>query len=394
MSLAVYLHWPYCLSKCPYCDFNSHVRTGVSIPTWSEALPAAITAERHWLGAVGYGIKPVSSIFFGGGTPSLMPAELVARLIATVEREFGFTEGVEITLEANPNSVEVERFKAYRDAGVNRISIGVQSFDEPSLRFLGRGHSGAEARRAIELGQRLFSRISFDLIYGLPNQTVADWETQLRQALAIGTDHLSLYQLTIEQGTAFATAFGRGDFVLPEPDLAALHYEATEAITAAAGLPAYEVSNYARPGQESRHNLTYWKYGDYLGIGPGAHGRVTLHNPETGELQKFATRQEKLPEAWLKSDFLVNGGHCEVTAITGREKLTEHLMMGLRLTRGIDRQSFIRQNGRDVTEVLAHDRLAALVAEGDLVIEPERFYLTLQGRLRLNLVLDYLLGAE
>ncbi|MCX8502053.1 MAG: radical SAM family heme chaperone HemW [Alphaproteobacteria bacterium] len=394
MSLAVYLHWPYCLSKCPYCDFNSHVRAGVSYDRWLQALPEAITAQRQWLDAQAYGRPLVSSIFFGGGTPSLMPPELVARLIANVEREFILAPDAEITLEANPNSVEVEKFKGFRDAGVNRISIGVQSFDDAALSFLGRGHSQAEARQAIDLAQKIFSRVSFDLIYGLPNQAVADWEAQLQAALAIGTDHLSLYQLTIEQGTAFATAHGRGDIVLPPSDYAADLYEATEAITTAAGLPAYEVSNYARPGQESRHNLIYWNYGDYLGIGPGAHGRVTLHNRQTGESQKFATRQEKLPEAWLNSDLHDTGGHCEVTAIAPPEKLTELMMMGLRLTRGINRQRFQSEIGRDVTEVFAPARLAALVTEGDLVIEPDRFNLTLQGRLRLNLILEYLLGAS
>ncbi|MDI9409726.1 MAG: radical SAM family heme chaperone HemW [Candidatus Pacebacteria bacterium] len=387
MSLAVYLHWPYCVSKCPYCDFNSHVREGVKLEPWHESLPAAITAQRQWLESRGYEFKPVTSIFFGGGTPSLMPSKLVETLIDRVAREFTLASDAEITLEANPNSVEAEKFKAFAAAGVNRVSIGVQSFEADGLKFLGRAHSQGEAMKAIELAQAIFPRVSFDLIYGLPDQSVADWQAQMARALQMGTDHLSLYQLTIEQGTAFASAYGRGDFVMPSPELAADLYEATEAATAAAGIKAYEVSNYARVGQESRHNLAYWNYDDYLGIGPGAHGRVSLP-------QKHATRQEKLPETWLKSNLALNGGNCEVTAISRSDQFAETLMMGLRLVKGIDRARFTRDMGMDIDQIIPTDRLNNLVEENYLLVTPEQFALTLSGRLRLNLILDYLLEGS
>ena len=286
--LALYVHWPFCVSKCPYCDFNSHVRESVDQAAWRAALLADLRHEAALLPG-----RPVSSIFFGGGTPSLMPPETVAAVIAAAEGAWGLTDDCEITLEANPNSVEVANFAALARAGVNRVSIGVQSFDAEILHFLGRAHSGDEARRAIAAAQEHFARVSFDLIYARPGQTLAAWEAELNDALGFGTGHLSLYQLTIEPGTRFATLAAKGDLVIPDGDTAADLFDATQAITRAAGLPRYEVSNHARPGAESRHNLLYWRGHDYAGIGPGAHSRIT----QDGVKHAIAVR--KSPEAWL-----------------------------------------------------------------------------------------------
>src|SRR5690606_24384283 len=266
--LALYVHWPFCVSKCPYCDFNSHVRDRVDQDVWRAALLADLRHEAALLGE-----RRVSSIFFGGGTPSLMPPSTVAAVIAEAEALWGFADECEITLEANPNSVEIAAFADLAAAGVNRVSIGVQSFDPQVLAFLGRAHSGEEARRAIAAAQASFARASFDLIYARPGQSISDWQAELGEALAFGTGHLSLYQLTIEPGTRFWSLAAKGELVLPDGDAAADLFDVTQALTRAAGLPRYEVSNHARPGEESRHNLTYWRYGDYAGIGPGAHGR-------------------------------------------------------------------------------------------------------------------------
>ncbi|MGQ2929497.1 MAG: radical SAM family heme chaperone HemW, partial [Sphingopyxis sp.] len=266
--LALYVHWPFCVSKCPYCDFNSHVRDSVDQEVWRAALLADLRHEAALLPG-----RTVSSIFFGGGTPSLMPPATVAAVIAEAGALWGLADDCEITLEANPNSVEVAAFADLAAAGVNRVSIGVQSFDPKVLEFLGRAHSGDEARRAIAAAQTYFDRASFDLIYARPGQALSDLERELGDALAFGTGHLSLYQLTIEPGTRFATLAAKGELVIPDGDAAADLFDATQAMTRAAGLPRYEVSNHARPGEESRHNLTYWRYGDYAGVGPGAHGR-------------------------------------------------------------------------------------------------------------------------
>ena len=270
-QLALYFHWPFCLAKCPYCDFNSHVRESLPQADMLAALQAELGYEAARLGR-----REVGSIFFGGGTPSLMDPESVAALIEEAGRVFSLAPEAEITLEANPTSVEAAKFQAYRQAGVNRVSIGVQSFDIEALRFLGRQHSAQQAIAAIELGAKIFPRISFDLIYARPGQSQAAWRAELRQALDLAADHLSLYQLTIEDGTKFATLHARGEFTLPDEEEAEALYDITAEEAARYGLQRYEVSNYAKPGGESRHNLTYWRYGDYAGIGPGAHGRLSL----------------------------------------------------------------------------------------------------------------------
>jgi len=320
--LALYVHWPFCVSKCPYCDFNSHVRESVDQDRWRAALLTDLAHEAN----VGPR-RPLTSIFFGGGTPSLMPPDTVAAIIGAAERHWGFAQDIEITLEANPSSVEAARFAGLAAAGVNRVSLGLQALDDDALRFLGRAHDVAEGLGALDTAQKAFDRVSFDLIYALPGQSQAGWEKTLTRALGFGTNHLSLYQLTIEPGTRFAAMAARGELVPTDPDHGADLFEATRAITAAAGLPAYEISNHARPGQESRHNLTYWRYGDYLGVGPGAHGRRT----------GIATARAKKPENWLtRIDRDAQGIELEETLSFDTQQ-REALVMGLRLDEGLPR---------------------------------------------------------
>jgi oxygen-independent coproporphyrinogen-3 oxidase len=318
--LALYIHWPFCVSKCPYCDFNSHVREAVDQAQWREALLAdlAYEAQAHPGG-------PLGSIFFGGGTPSLMPPETVAALIEAAERHWGFAPGIEITLEANPSSVEAARFADLARAGVNRVSLGLQALDEEALRFLGRAHGLDEGLAALGTAQAAFRRVSFDLIYALPGQSEDGWAAELARALSFATGHLSLYQLTIEPGTRFAALAAKGALPLTDPDHGAALYEITQALTQAAGLPAYEISNHARPGEESRHNLAYWRYRPYLGVGPGAHGRRGAQ----------ATQRHKKPENWLAA--LARNGHgtVEETALTPHDEALEKLLMGLRLRDGV-----------------------------------------------------------
>ena len=379
-TLALYIHWPFCLAKCPYCDFNSHVR---------ERLPqaemlAALRTELAWE-AARLGPRLVNSIFFGGGTPSLMAPESVASLIEDAGRLFTLAAGAEITLEANPTSIEAGRFAAYRAGGVNRVSIGVQSFDEAALKFLGRQHNAAQAIAAIELGAKIFPRISFDLIYARPEQTEAAWRAELRQALSLAADHLSLYQLTIEEGTKFATLYGRGEFVLPKEELAARLYEATAEEGARFGLAPYEISNYARPGAESRHNLAYWRYQDYAGIGPGAHGRVSVG----GKL--LATSRHRAPEAWMERVQRDGHGTTEEAAITPADQAREALLMGLRLAEGVSIPYFTARTGVALEDAVEADMLAACIEEGYLTLTPERITATTQGRHRLDALLPALL---
>jgi oxygen-independent coproporphyrinogen-3 oxidase len=319
--LALYVHWPFCVSKCPYCDFNSHVREDVDQAAWREALLQDLAHEAGLLPN-----RPVSSIFFGGGTPSLMQPETVAAVIEAAERRWGFAPGIEITLEANPSSVEAARFADLAAAGVNRVSLGLQALDDEALAFLGRAHSVAESLAALDTAQANFARASFDLIYARPGQSLAAWEAELAQAIGFGTEHLSLYQLTIEPGTRFATLFEKGELAAYDPDAAADLFEATRAITAAAGLPAYEISNHARPGAESRHNLSYWRYDEYAGIGPGAHGRRS----------GLATLRHKKPENWMAA--MARNGHGleREDPLTPNERGVEALVMGLRLGEGVD----------------------------------------------------------
>jgi putative oxygen-independent coproporphyrinogen III oxidase len=378
-SLAVYIHWPFCRSKCPYCDFNSHVRDRVDTARWQQALLADLDHHAELVPG-----REVGSVFFGGGTPSLMPPETVAALLGRVRARWTVTSDIEVTLEANPNSAETARFQAFAAAGVNRLSLGVQALDPAALRMLGRAHDRSEAIVAIERAQASFARFSFDLIYARPGQSLAAWRRELDEALMLAGDHLSLYQLTIEPGTAFATLERRGELVIPAEEDAAALYEMTQEQLAAQGLPAYEISNHARPGSECRHNLAYWRYQDYVGIGPGAHGRLTV-----GDV-KYATRQARLPERWLAAVEEAGTGTEEMAAIDRDDAVEEMLMMGLRLTEGVARARLEGAAGRDA-EAIFGDNLASLVEGGFLTLDRDRLAATAAGRQRLNAVLAGLL---
>jgi putative oxygen-independent coproporphyrinogen III oxidase len=380
-ALAIYVHWPFCLSKCPYCDFNSHVRDTVDHDRWRTALLAELD---HYADRTPG--RAVTSIFFGGGTPSLMQPSTAAAVIERVAQRWTIAPGVEITLEANPSSVESARFADLAAAGVNRVSLGVQALDDASLAFLGRRHNATEALAALAVAKRQFARTSFDLIYARPGQSVADWRIELERALEEGTEHLSVYQLTIEEGTKFATLAARGELDMPDEETQAVLYETTQEILQAAGLPAYEISNHARPGAESRHNLTYWRYGDYVGIGPGAHGRLTVDG------RKLATRAHKAPEIWLdRVAAKGHGAHADVD-VTMAERGDELLMMGLRLTEGVSRARLRDQLGADVDTLLDRTKLGRLVEAGFLALDECNLRATAAGRQRLNAVLASLLG--
>jgi putative oxygen-independent coproporphyrinogen III oxidase len=348
MARALYIHWPFCAKKCPYCDFNSHVRAGVDVAAWQDALIADMRAEAALAGG-----EPLISIFFGGGTPSLMPPALVAALLAEAERLWGFAQDIEITLEANPSSVEAANFAALASAGINRVSLGVQSLDDAELQFLGRLHGAEEALRALETAQAHFARVSFDMIYALPGHTPELWEARLARALGFGTGHMSLYQLTIEPGTRFASDVRRGRLLPLDDDAAAALFDITQDLTAAAGLPAYETSNHARAGDESRHNLTYWRYQDYAGIGPGAHGRRG----------GVATVRHKKPENFLAAVARQSDGIAEERPLAVSDQATEALLMGLRLTEGVDLAALSARFGlqrADLIDEAALDRLRGL----------------------------------
>lgn len=378
--LAVYIHWPFCRSKCPYCDFNSHVRDTVDAARWTRALLADLDHQADL--APG---REVGSVFFGGGTPSLMPPETVAALIDRVRARWATAPDLEVTLEANPNSAEAGRFRAYAEAGVNRLSLGIQSLDEVALHFLGRAHGRAEAIAAIEQAHAIFPRFSFDLIYARPGQTAETWSEELNEALMLAGDHLSLYQLTIEPGTAFGTLARRGELVLADDDEAARLFELTRDRLAVHGLPAYEISNHARPGAECRHNLAYWRYQDYAGIGPGAHGRLTRDGI------KYATRQRRSPEAWLAAVESAGTGLEEETSIERVAMVEEILMMGLRLGEGVARSRLEPIAGQNIETLFART-LRPLLEGGFLTLDPVCLAATAAGRQRLNAVLASLLA--
>ena len=369
-DLALYVHWPFCVSKCPYCDFNSHVRTAIDQDGWRDALLADLAHEARELPG-----RRLTSIFFGGGTPSLMEPRTVAALIDTAQEHWEAADDIEITLEANPNSVEAARFADLAAAGVNRLSLGLQSFDDERLAFLGRAHSAREGLDALAIAQQHFARVSFDLIYALPGDTQTSWSTALDQALALGTGHLSLYQLTIEPGTRFAALAAGGKLETLDSDRAVALFELTAERTGAAGLPAYEISNHARPGEESRHNLTYWRYGDYAGVGPGAHGR---------RLGQRTVRHRK-PENFLSA--LARNSHAiaEQEPLSATEAADEALVMGLRLAEGIDAAAIAARFGLDsIVDWAAVERLAA---SGHLTRDNSRIAATPAGRLVLDRVL-------
>ena len=368
-DLALYVHWPFCVSKCPYCDFNSHVRDDIDQAAWRSALLADLAHEATLLPG-----RRLTSIFFGGGTPSLMPPATVEALIAAARAHWPASDDLEVTLEANPNSAEAANFADLASAGVNRISLGLQSFDDTALAFLGRAHSADEGQRALAAAQSAVDRVSFDLIYALPGDDEARWSRDLDRAIGLGTEHLSLYQLTIEPGTRFASMVARREFEPLDVETSATLFELTQARTAAAGIPAYEISNHARPGAASRHNLTYWRYGDYAGVGPGAHGRRTA----------MRTVRHKKPENFLAAVARNGHGLAEEEMLTPAEGAREALVMGLRLAEGIDPAALEQRFARPIVDQAAVDRL---VGHQLLVRDGPRLATTPSGRLLLDSIL-------
>ncbi|MGA7458531.1 MAG: radical SAM family heme chaperone HemW [Methyloceanibacter sp.] len=366
----VYVHWPFCRAKCPYCDFNSHVRHG-GIDE-ARFLAAYLQEVAHFASLTAG--RSVTSIFFGGGTPSLMRPRTVAAILAAIAGHWHLQSDAEITLEANPTSVEAENFAGYRSAGVNRLSLGVQALDDRSLKALGRQHTAEEALRALALAKRHFDRVSFDLIYAREGQTAVEWEKELRHALNHAADHLSLYQLTIEEGTPFAALHAAGSLRIPNGEQAGELYGLTQELCEAAGLPAYEVSNHARPGYESRHNLLYWRGHDYAGVGPGAHGRITTDGA------KHAMSATKSPEAWLTQVEVSGRGLASEETLSAADSADEYLLMGLRLSEGIDLARLAAINGSALDDA----RISALESEGLLARRDTRLAATPKGRLVLN----------
>jgi oxygen-independent coproporphyrinogen-3 oxidase len=377
--LALYIHWPFCLSRCPYCDFNAHVREVIPQRRFRDALRRELAWEAERLGR-----RSLRSIFFGGGTPSLMEPETVALLLEDAQALFEISGDVEVTLEANPTSIETTRLAALRDAGVNRISVGIQSLEPESLAMLGRQHSVTQAIAALEIARKLFPRVSFDLIYARPGQSIAAWRSELRRALDLVADHLSLYQLTIEPATKFEALHRSGGIVLPEEDLAAALYDTTAEEAARFGLLPYEISNYAKPGAESRHNLQYWRYGDYAGIGPGAHGRLTMDN------RLVATRRHRAPEPW--ADLVERAGHgmTEEVALQPEEIMREMLLMGLRLSEGVSADRFLARTGGTLASAVDAAALRRAQEEGYVMWHDGRLTATQEGRRRLDALLPYL----
>jgi oxygen-independent coproporphyrinogen-3 oxidase len=376
--IAVYVHWPFCVSKCPYCDFNSHVRASIDSDAWRAALLSDLAHEAALNGG-----RRLSSIFFGGGTPSLMPPDIVGALIDAATRHWRPTSDIEITLEANPSSVEAARFADLAAAGVNRVSLGLQSLENEALHFLGRAHDVREGLAALEVAQSTFGRVNFDLIYARPGQSLADWESELARGLSFGTDHLSLYQLTIEPGTRFATLVAQGKLNPADPDHAADLYEQTQAMTAAAGIPAYEISNHARPGQESRHNLTYWRYGDYVGVGPGAHGRR----------DGLATLRHRKPENWMTAVERNGHGLQGEEPLDGRDRAREALLMGLRLAEGVDLDRIARLSGLPVDMLVDRDAVARIAGHGMIRQDGQRLRVDPAGMLLLDAILPEIVAV-
>lgn len=378
-DLALYVHWPFCKSKCPYCDFNSHVRERVDHEDWKDAYLREMRHYRELTGA-----RRIESVFFGGGTPSLMEPSTVAEVIDAAAELWGLPQGVEITLEANPTSVEAEKLAAFRSAGVNRVSLGIQSLRDADLKALGRQHSADEGLAALDAAARIFDRYSFDLIYARPGQTPEMWAGELSEALEAAGGHLSLYQLTIEEGTQFHTLFQRGELRIPDADAGAALYELTQEIMDRKGMPAYEISNHARAGDQSRHNLMYWKYRDYAGIGPGAHGRLTLAG------RKCATRAHKAPEIWLERVAKEGHGAHPFEEVGLQQRGREMLMMGLRLSEGVDLNAFRQETGEDFSGFVNRRQATMLEEGGFLDISGDCVRATPSGRQRLDALLRFL----
>lgn len=377
-SLAIYIHWPFCLSKCPYCDFNSHVRESIDVERWKKGLLQDLESFQDHT----QNFK-VSSIFFGGGTPSLMPLNIVDALLQKISDIYTLSSNIEITLEANPNSVEIKNFEGLSKIGINRLSLGIQSLNSDSLKFLGRTHSRADALKAIEISDIFFKNRSFDLIYTLPNQSLDAWQEELKMALTLAGPHLSLYQLTIEEGTPFNLALHRNDFSMLSDEESANLFEWTHAFMKDAGYPAYEVSNFAQPGKECRHNKHYWLYDDYIGIGPGAHSRLTIDN------KKYAIRRHRSPEKWMEMVENNHGTH-EKTLIEKGLLIEEYLMMRLRLFESLSLEEFKEKTRANLFDVIPEKAFLALAQEGLLKMNP-KIHLTFEGVKKLNSILTFLL---
>lgn len=382
-DFGIYIHWPFCKSKCPYCDFNSHVRASVDDAAWANAYAREIS---YYAGLTGR--RKVGSVFFGGGTPSLMSPQTVVAVVAAVRAHFELADDAEITLEANPTSVEADKLKAFREAGINRVSLGVQALDDKALQFLGRQHSAAEAMKAVGMAAEIFPRYSFDLIYARPQQTILAWKDELAQALSYGPSHLSLYQLTIEEGTAFHTLHQRGELVVPNQDEAADLYELTQEIMGQAGMPAYEVSNHAAEKEQSRHNLVYWRYGDYVGVGPGAHGRLTLG------AEKVGTRAHRAPEIWMQRTQEFGHGAHPFEPISSRQRGEEMLMMGLRLKQGVALKRFQEESGQALSDFVNTKALQQMIDAGFLQQDENNLRPTPAGLQRLSSILKFILDEE
>jgi oxygen-independent coproporphyrinogen-3 oxidase len=380
LNFGLYIHWPFCLSKCPYCDFNSHVREKIDEKRWEKAL----LKEMEGLGEKTQG-RLLKTVFFGGGTPSLMRPGTVETILSSLSRYWQIDKGLEVTLEANPNSIEASKFKDFRSSGINRVSIGIQSLQDQSLRFLGRSHGRKEALEALKIAQTFFDRFSFDLIYARPDQSLVEWEKELREGLSYAGDHLSLYQLTIEPGTAFHKLYLRGELTLPEGDMAADFYEKTQEIMENKGLPSYEVSNHAAKGQECQHNLLYWRYEDYGALGPGAHGRLNLN----GLRRSF--KNIKAPELWLEAVEAKGQGVDEEVFLSQEEQFVEMMMMGLRLKEGIQKERIKHLMAKEIDELIPLSVLETLQEEGFIDFSGAMIKATKKGLQCLNAVLAELL---
>ena len=382
--IGIYFHWPFCASKCPYCDFNVHIQDDINQQTWLEAYLRSIEYYAELMNG-----RQVRSIFFGGGTPSLMEPQLVEKIIEKVRASWNCVNDFEITLEANPTSVEMNKFQAFKESGVNRVSLGVQALNDEDLKFLGRTHDVAHALAAIEVASSLFDRFSFDLIYARPEQSLEDWEKELKIAVSLRASHLSLYQLTIERNTPFYFSHEQGQFSVPEEGLAADFYTLTGEVLSGYGLPAYEVSNYAKAGHESQHNLIYWRYDDYIGIGPGAHGRLTLPDES-----KVATREHHAPDIWLKHVEEKGSGMHPSKILSAKDQFLEEIMMGLRLREGVPLERIERRTGLVTKDLIDFKRVELLAQHGDFmgnVKSTGRLVLSDKGRLRLNAIVPYIL---
>jgi len=379
-SLALYIHWPFCQSKCPYCDFNSHVSARIDHALWCEAYLRELD---HYASVLPD--KRITSVFFGGGTPSLMEVSTVETILQKIAKHWNLSSDSEITLEANPTSAEANKFAAFRAAGINRLSLGVQSLHDEALKFLGRAHDVAQARRAVGWAEKYFPRFSFDLIYARKGQTLESWMLELREALAMAGDHLSLYQLTIEPNTQFNTLAQRGELLTASDDNAAAMYEITQELLSEAGLPAYEISNHARKGQESRHNLTYWRYDDYIGIGPGAHGRYL-----SGDGKRLATEDHLAPDVWLTHVKKHGHGLRLQDVLDQKTAKREAIMMGLRLTEGIIHEDWQQKFSSALEDSLPSEKLTRLKQEGYLTHNAKTLKATAMGLQRLNAILKYL----